>query len=293
MWCELGLGLKSSQDLCFFFLYLVLGIQLGFLRCISCSFSPPPPHLCPILDESVCLVLTPYPPPAGCPDCSHLSALPLVWVARPWQIPSQLSFASVAVGSGCVFLPGLWCRPAASHRDTVITQSNTNTTVLTDHSAGFITVSFTHQMHKSLPDRPPDISSPPPHLALSHMLHILFLISLPVFPIPSVSLPPLRHGTGDDPSCFAQVCLYEANVLKCTGMKERKEASKHSITDQVSLHLCRSQWTLCLRPLFFPSSHLLYCFSCDIHLHNNACCLALPADKEQLQWKTGRHGGKK
>lgn len=120
------------------------------------------PHLCPILDESVCLFLTPYPPPAGCPDCSHLSVLPLVWVARPWQIPSQLRFASAAVGSGSIFLPGLWCRPAASHRDTIITQSNTNTTVLTDHSAGFITVSFTHQMHKSLPDRPPDISSPPP-----------------------------------------------------------------------------------------------------------------------------------
>lgn len=39
-------------------------------------------------------------------------------------------------------------------------------------------------------------------------------------------------------------------------MKVRKEASKHSITDQVSLHLCGSQLTLCLRPFFFfPSSY--------------------------------------
>lgn len=92
------------------------------------------------------------------------------------------------------------------------------------------------------------------------MLHILFLISLPVFPIPSVSLPPLRHGTGYDPSCFAQVCLYETNMLECTGMKEGKKASQHFITDQVSLHLCRSQLPLCLCLLFSSIITLIVLF---------------------------------
>lgn len=160
-------------------------------------------------------------------------------------------------------------------------------------------------MHKSLPDHyPPTCPAPPvvllsdPHLALSHMLHILFLISSPVFPIPSVSLPPLRHGTGDDPSCVAQVCVYEANVLECTGMKGRKEASKASISDQVSLHLCRSKVTLCLPPLFSPHHHTY----CTIPLVTNIYTTMLAAlhylvtksnRKERQENMGGKVGGRR
>lgn len=145
-------------------------------------------------------------------------------------------------------------------------------------------------MHKSLPDppTPPAVLLSTPHLAMSHMVHILFLIHLPVFPTPSVSLPPLRHGPGDDPSCFAQICLYEAHVL---AWKERKHLNTPIQTRCPSI--CADHSKRCVSVLFFPLSHLLYCYSCDIHLHNNVCCLALPADKEQLQRKAGRHGGKK
>lgn len=101
-----------------------------------------------------------------------------------------------AVGSGSLFLPGLWHGPVVSHRDTIITQSNRNTSVLIGYSAGFIIASFTNQMHKSLPVHPPNTAccSRPPTLPsgldLSHMLHIVFLICLPIFS-PSH---PIRHS---------------------------------------------------------------------------------------------------
>ncbi len=67
-------------------------------------------------------------------------------------------------------------------------------------------------------------------------------------PIPhSASIAPWEGENG--PSCCAQVCLSEVTVRMCVfvhfheGMKERKRASENTITEQVSLHLCRSQLT--------------------------------------------------
>lgn len=133
----------------------------------------------------------------------------------------------------------------------------------------------------TLPHCPPPSSFGP----VSHAPYCLFNLSPSFLPIPSISLPALHPGTEDDPSCFAQVCLYEATVY---GMK-----GSNTITEQVSLHLCRSQLTFGLS--FF--SHNSDCIFCDIYLNNNAGCTALPADKEQQQRtkrkeRTERHGAK-
>lgn len=170
--------LQYWQVLFFCFLFF---LEFCFIVIFFVCFSPP--HL-----GWVCLPL-----PNPLTSSSWLSwlllpiVLPLVWVARPWQIPSQLRFTSAVVGSGSVSLPGLWHRPAFSRRDTIIAQSNANTTVLTDHSAGFITVSFTRQMHKSLPDQTASprcrlrFSSPPSFGPVSHAPYSLFNLA-PSFP---------------------------------------------------------------------------------------------------------------
>lgn len=94
------------------------------------------------------------------------------------------------------------------------------------------------KMHKSLPDPPrhPLQFSSPPLIWLCLTWSILFLIPLPVFPI---HLAPWARGWSF--MFCPDLPLWSA----CAGMK-RKEASKHSNTDQVSLHLCRSQLMLCL-----------------------------------------------
>lgn len=59
-------------------------------------------------------------------SCSSLSRPG--WACLPLPHPGWLSWLlpplSSAVGSGSVFLPGLWRRPAASQRNTITTQSN-------------------------------------------------------------------------------------------------------------------------------------------------------------------------
>lgn len=175
--------------------------------------------------------------------------------------PEQLRLSCAEVSSGCVFLSGscLTCRLTQGYNRHTIKPKNT---VLTDHSAGFITARFTHQTHKSLPVFPLSTTPhpPPPSFGpVSHAPYCLFNLS-PSFPPshPSVCLP-CTVGQG----MILHVLPRSASMKRlCSGMKERTQA-KPTITEQVSLHLCRSQLTFCLRPFylslfFFPSSHLLF-----------------------------------
>lgn len=210
-----------------------------------------------------------------------------MWVARPWEIPSELRFPSAGVGSRSLFLPALWHGPAASRRDAIITQSNVNTTALTDHSAGFITATFTHWRHKSLPVGPPNTGSPlPVNLDLSHMLHIVFLISLPVFspPHPSVCLP---RAVGQ--RMILHVLPRSASMKRlCLSVLAWKREGRHLNAHYRAGVPPSVQITVnFLSPtsFFFLSSHLFLVLWHTFTQRLLRCITAFPTDKVQLQRK--------
>lgn len=171
------------------------------------------------------------------------------------------------VGSWSLFLPGLWHGPVVSHRDTIITQSNRNTSALSDHSAGFITASFTHQMHKSLPVHPPNTAcgSPPPLQfgPVSHAPYCLFNLSPNFSPShPSFCLA-CTMGQRTALHVLPRFAFMKRLCTgKCTGIKERKEAYTISSTPLQSRcpSICADHSYSCVSLLFFFfwSSHLLF-----------------------------------